>query len=49
MMNMHPVLKEDGVTFEVVVDNGLVEKYMSRLAPQIEAYLRENLHNYLPA
>ena len=47
MMNMHPVLKEDGVTFEVVVDNGLVEKYMSRLAPQIEAYLRENLHNYL--
>lgn len=47
MMNIHPVLKDDGVTFEVVVDNEFVEKYMSRLAPQIEAYLREHLQNRL--
>lgn len=47
MMNIHPVLKDDGVTFEVVVDNEFVEKYMSRLAPQIETYLREHLQNRL--
>ena len=44
MMNMHPKLLND-TTFEVGVDNGMVEKYMNRLAPAIQNYLREKLHN----
>lgn len=44
MMNMHPKLLND-TTFEVGVDNDMVEKYMNRLAPSIQNYLREKLHN----
>ena len=45
MRNIRPHLLEDGVTFEVVVDNGMVEKYMQNLSARIEAHLRERLHN----
>lgn len=44
MSNMKPALKDD-VTFEVVVDNEIVARYMQELTPKIEEYLRENLHN----
>ena len=44
MMNMTPKLLND-VTFEVLVDNEMVQKYMLQLLPQIQAYLREQLHN----
>ena len=45
MRNIHPHLLEDGVTFEVVVDNGMVQKYMQNLSAGIETHLRERLHN----
>ena len=45
MRNIHPHLLEDGVTFEVVVDNGMVQKYMQNLSAGIEAHLRGRLHN----
>ncbi|MBQ8443012.1 MAG: DNA polymerase III subunit gamma/tau, partial [Bacteroides sp.] len=44
MMNLQPKLLND-TTFEVGVDNGMVEKYMTQLLPDIQNYLRENLHN----
>ena len=44
MMNMQPKLLND-TTFEVGVENDMVEKYMSRLVPDIQNYLREKLHN----
>ena len=44
MMNIAPKLLND-TTFEVGVDNGMVEKYMNQLAPAIQSYLREKLHN----
>lgn len=44
MMNMHPHLLND-TTFEVTVDNDMVEKYMVQLAPAIQHHLRERLHN----
>ena len=44
MMNMAPKLLND-TTFEIGVDNGMVEKYMNQLAPSIQEYLREKLHN----
>jgi len=44
MMNITPKLLND-TTFEVGVDNGMVEKYMTQLAPSIQNYLREKLHN----
>ena len=44
MMNITPKLLND-TTFEVGVDNGMVEKYMTQLAPSIQSYLREKLHN----
>ena len=44
MMNIAPKLLND-TTFEVGVDNGMVEKYMNQLAPSIQNYLREKLHN----
>ena len=44
MMNISPKLLND-TTFEVGVDNGMVEKYMHQLLPDIQAYLREKLHN----
>ena len=44
MMNMSPKLLDD-TTFEVGVDNGMVEKYMNQLLPAIQAHLRERLHN----
>lgn len=46
MMNMKPVLQGDKSTFEVVVDNEIVQKYMQQLAPQIEDHLRTQLHNH---
>ena len=45
MMNMHPQLLADQHTFEVAVDNDIVQKYMQHLAPQIEAHLQKKLHN----
>ena len=45
MMNMKPQLQADQATFEVVVDNEIVQKYMQQLAPQIENHLRKQLHN----
>lgn len=45
MMNMQPHLLKDQTTFEVAVDNDMVQKYMSQLAPQIETHLRQQLHN----
>ena len=44
MMNMHPHLLSD-TTFEVTVDNEMVEKYMSQLLSSIQNHLRERLHN----
>ena len=44
MMNMHPKLLNN-TTFEIGVDNGMVEKYMQQLLPSIQQHLRENLHN----
>ena len=44
MMNMTPKLLND-TEFEVLVDNEMVEKYMHQLLPQIQSYLREQLHN----
>ena len=44
MMNLQPKLLND-TTFEVGVDNNMVEKYMMQLLPQIQNHLRENLHN----
>lgn len=44
MMNMTPKLLND-TTFEVLVDNEMVQKYMHKLLPDIQAYLREQLHN----
>lgn len=44
MMNMHPSLLND-TTFEVTVDNDMVEKYMVQLVPAIQNHLRERLHN----
>jgi DNA polymerase-3 subunit gamma/tau len=35
----------NATTFEVGVDNEMVEKYMTKLLPSIQAYLRERLHN----
>lgn len=46
MMNMKPLLQDDKSTFEVVVDNEIVQKYMQQLAPQIENHLRTQLHNH---
>ena len=45
MQNMHPQLQADQTTFEVAVDNEIVQKYMQQLMPQIEDYLRQQLHN----
>lgn len=45
MMNMHPHLLADQQTFEVAVDNDMVQKYMQQLAPKIEAHLQKKLHN----
>lgn len=44
MMNLKPcLLSETG--FEVVVDNGFVEKIMKEVAPRVQAYMRQQLHN----
>lgn len=45
MRNIRPHLLEDGVTFEAVVDNDMVQKYMQNLCAGIETHLRERLHN----
>ena len=45
MMNMQPHLLKDQTTFEIAVDNDMVQKYMTQLAPQIEQHLRQQLHN----
>ena len=44
MMNMSIKLLND-TTFEALVDNELVAKYMKNLIHPIQNYLRENLHN----
>ena len=44
MMNITPKLISN-TTFEVGVDNNMVEKYMLQLLPSIQSYLREQLHN----
>lgn len=45
MMNMNLKLLND-TTFEATVDNELAEKYMKNMVAQIEAYLRQRLHNH---
>ena len=45
MMNMHPHLLDDKLTFEILVDNDMVEKDMQRLAPRIVSHLQNRLHN----
>lgn len=45
MMNMSPRLLDDGITFEVVVDNEMAQKSMQKLIPQIEDHLHNQLHN----
>ena len=44
MMNMVPKLLND-TTFEIVVDNEMVEKFMLQLIASIQNHLRERLHN----
>lgn len=44
MMNITPKLLND-TTFEVAVDNSMVEKYMQQLTSVIQNHLRERLHN----
>ena len=44
MLNIKPKLIND-TTFEVGVDNSMVEKYMLQLLPSIQSHLREHLHN----
>ena len=44
MMNIQPKLLNN-TTFEVSVDNSMVEKYMLQLLPKIQEYLQKNLHN----
>ena len=44
MMNITPKLINN-TTFEIGVDNNMVEKYMLQLLPSIQNYLREQLHN----
>lgn len=44
MMNMTPKLLND-TTFEVAVDNEMVEKFMTTLIPQIQNHLRSKLRN----
>ena len=45
MINMHPHLLENSATFEIVVDNDMVQKNMEDLAPQIIRHLQSRLHN----
>ena len=45
MKNMHPHLLDDKCTFEIAVDNEMVEKDMQRIAPQIIAHIQKQLHN----
>ena len=45
MMNIHPHLLNDKCTFEIVVDNDMVEKDMQRLSPRIINHLQNRLHN----
>ena len=45
MMNMHPQLLDDKCTFEILVDNDMVEKDMQKLAPLIIRHLQKQLHN----
>ena len=45
MMAIAPKLLKDQTTFEIVVDNEMVMKYMQQLAPQIEEHMRRQLHN----
>ena len=44
MKAMQPHLLKDN-TFEIVVDNEIVEKYMTSMIPQIQNHLRKQLHN----
>lgn len=45
MQNIRPQLLPDQTTFEVAVDNEIVQKYMQQLSPRITAYLQQQLHN----
>ena len=45
MQNMHPHLLQDGKTFEIVVDNDMVQNDMEQLASRIIAHLQNKLHN----
>ena len=44
MKAMTPHLLDER-TFEIVVDNEIVEKYIREMVPQVEAYLQQQLHN----
>ncbi len=45
MTNMHPHLLDDKKTFEIVVDNDMVQNDMEALAPRIVKHIQEKLHN----
>ena len=45
MKTMSPHLLDDNTTFEVVVDNEIVKKYMEDIMPKVRSYLCAQLHN----
>lgn len=45
MKTMNPHLLDDNTTFEIVVDNEIVKKYMEDIMPKVRSYLCAQLHN----
>ena len=45
MKTMSPHLLDDNTTFEIVVDNEIVKKYMEDIMPKVRSYLCAHLHN----
>ena len=45
MKTMSPHLLDDNTTFEIVVDNEIVKKYMEDIMPKVRSYLCAQLHN----
>ncbi len=45
MHNIEPTLQEDGTTFLVIADNPSVLNELEHMAPRIETFLRQRLHN----
>ena len=45
MKNMFPTLQNDGVTFEILVDNELAQKDFLNISGELHSFLRNKLHN----